>query len=89
MLALFIPTGWTNDLSDEEKAKRVSDAHFEMDTNPELKYGMVPVYARDRKDLTPIVVGGGPCVCNPEPIADFFDLSDFSRTHFAYENLVC
>ena len=34
----------------------------------------LPVYARDRKDLTPIVVGGGPCVCNPEPIAPFFDL---------------
>ena len=34
----------------------------------------LPVYARDRKGLTPIVVGGGPCVCNPEPIAPFFDL---------------
>lgn len=34
----------------------------------------LPVYSRDRKDLTPIVVGGGPCVCNPEPMADFFDL---------------
>lgn len=34
----------------------------------------IPVYAKDRKSLTPIVVGGGPCVCNPEPMADFFDL---------------
>lgn len=34
----------------------------------------VPLHARDRKDLSPIVVGGGPCVCNPEPLADFFDL---------------
>ncbi|MBP3271272.1 MAG: TIGR03960 family B12-binding radical SAM protein [Ruminococcus sp.] len=34
----------------------------------------LPVYSRDRKDLTPIIVGGGPCVCNPEPVADFFDL---------------
>ena len=34
----------------------------------------LPVLARDRKELTPIVVGGGPCVCNPEPMADFFDL---------------
>lgn len=34
----------------------------------------VPVLAKDRKGLTPIVVGGGPCVCNPEPLADFFDL---------------
>ena len=34
----------------------------------------VPVYSKDRKDLFPIVMGGGPCVCNAEPIADFFDL---------------
>ena len=34
----------------------------------------VPVKAKDRTDLAPIVMGGGPCVCNPEPIAEFFDL---------------
>lgn len=34
----------------------------------------IPVYSKDRKDLFPIVMGGGPCVCNAEPIADFFDL---------------
>lgn len=35
----------------------------------------IPVYARDRGDsLNNIVCAGGPCVCNPEPLADFFDL---------------
>ena len=34
----------------------------------------LPVRAAERTGLTPIVVGGGPCVCNPEPVADFFDL---------------
>lgn len=35
----------------------------------------VPIYAADRGDaLSPIVCAGGPCVCNPEPLADFFDL---------------
>lgn len=34
----------------------------------------LPVLAKERKGLAPIVVGGGPCVCNPEPMADFFDL---------------
>lgn len=34
----------------------------------------VPVKAKDRTALSPIVIGGGPCVCNPEPIAEFFDL---------------
>ncbi len=34
----------------------------------------IPIRSSDRKGLTPIIVGGGPCVCNPEPMADFFDL---------------
>lgn len=32
------------------------------------------VKAKDRTALSPIVIGGGPCVCNPEPIAEFFDM---------------
>ncbi|RGX55724.1 MULTISPECIES: TIGR03960 family B12-binding radical SAM protein [Anaerotruncus] len=32
------------------------------------------VRAKDRKNLWPVVVAGGPCACNPEPIADFIDL---------------
>ena len=34
----------------------------------------LPVFSRDRKNLFPIVMAGGPCVCNAEPIADFIDL---------------
>ncbi|MCD7726888.1 MAG: TIGR03960 family B12-binding radical SAM protein [Ruminococcus sp.] len=34
----------------------------------------VPLRAADRGEDYPIVLGGGPCVCNPEPLADFFDL---------------
>ncbi len=34
----------------------------------------VSVLASEREGLTPIVCGGGPCVCNAEPLADFFDL---------------
>lgn len=34
----------------------------------------LPVRSADREDLWPLVIGGGPCACNPEPIADFFDL---------------
>jgi radical SAM family uncharacterized protein/radical SAM-linked protein len=33
----------------------------------------LPVLARERGDDHPLVVGGGPCAFNPEPIADFFD----------------
>ena len=34
----------------------------------------IPVLAKDRKELAPIIVAGGPCVCNPEPLVDFFDI---------------
>ncbi len=34
----------------------------------------LPIYAKDRTALTPLVIAGGPCVCNAEPMADFFDL---------------
>lgn len=34
----------------------------------------VPIWSKDRTELTPIVCVGGPCACNPEPIADFCDI---------------
>ena len=33
----------------------------------------IPVWQRDRAESDPIVLGGGPCTANPEPVADFFD----------------
>ena len=36
--------------------------------------GGIPVRACDRKESDPFVVAGGPCACNAEPIADFFDV---------------
>ena len=34
----------------------------------------IPFNFKDRKENDPIIVGGGPCVFNAEPLADFFDL---------------
>lgn len=34
----------------------------------------IPLLSKDRTSLTPIVCCGGPCACNPEPVADFFDI---------------
>ncbi|MDD4699385.1 MAG: TIGR03960 family B12-binding radical SAM protein [Oscillospiraceae bacterium] len=34
----------------------------------------IPLRSKDRKGLKNLVVAGGPCACNPEPIADFVDL---------------
>ncbi len=39
-----------------------------------LKLAGIPLRSADRPDLFNLVVGGGPCACNPEPLADFFDL---------------
>ena len=39
-----------------------------------LSLSGVPLRSADRTDLSPIVVAGGPCTCNPEPLADFVDI---------------
>lgn len=39
-----------------------------------LSLAGLPLYASERGDDAPLVIGGGPCAYNPEPIADFFDL---------------
>ena len=33
----------------------------------------IPLFSKDRDNSSPLIVGGGPCVFNPEPVADFFD----------------
>ncbi len=38
-----------------------------------LDLGGVPIHARDRGDQDPLVIAGGPCAFNPEPVAPFFD----------------
>ena len=39
-----------------------------------LSLAGVPILAADRDEQYPLVIGGGPCTCNPEPLCDFFDL---------------
>ena len=39
-----------------------------------LDLAHIPFYAKDRGEDAPFIVAGGPCVCNAEPLADFFDL---------------
>ncbi len=33
----------------------------------------IPFFAGERDDSYPLIIAGGPCMCNPEPVADFFD----------------
>ncbi|RJQ09696.1 MAG: TIGR03960 family B12-binding radical SAM protein [Bacillota bacterium] len=39
-----------------------------------LDLARIPLFAADRGDGDPLVIGGGPCAFNPEPLAPFFDL---------------
>lgn len=39
-----------------------------------LELAGLPVRAKDRPALSPLIVAGGPCACNAEPMADFIDL---------------
>lgn len=38
-----------------------------------LSLSSIPFYAREREEAFPLIIGGGPCAFNPEPLADFFD----------------
>jgi radical SAM family uncharacterized protein/radical SAM-linked protein len=38
-----------------------------------LDLGDIPLHAENRNDSSPIVIAGGPCVFNPEPVSSFFD----------------
>ncbi len=39
-----------------------------------LELAGIPILAKDRGEADPIVIGGGPCAYNAEPMADFFDI---------------
>lgn len=47
----------------------------------------LPVRAAERQTLTPIVIGGGPCACNPEPMAEFFDIFSLGEGEEVYDEL--
>ena len=48
----------------------------------------IPLFSKDRDEACPIVIGGGPCVYNPEPIADFFDLFYMGEGEVVYDRLL-
>lgn len=53
-----------------------------------LDLSNVPIYQRDRKKGDVIVIGGGPCTVNPEPIADFFDIFYIGEAEVSYDELL-
>ena len=48
----------------------------------------IPLFSKDRGEDMPLVIGGGPCTYNPEPIADFFDLFYIGEGETRYKELI-
>lgn len=53
-----------------------------------LDLSQIPLKAVDRSREDPIVIGGGPCSYNPEPIADFFDIFYIGEGETVYDDLL-
>ena len=53
-----------------------------------LELSQIPLHAEDRTEEDPIVIGGGPCTYNPEPIAPFFDLFYMGEGEGVYFDLI-
>ena len=53
-----------------------------------LDLAQIPLLAKDRDESFPIVIGGGPCTYNPEPLADFFDLFYIGEGETVYYELM-
>lgn len=53
-----------------------------------LDLAQIPLNSIDRGNECPIVIGGGPCTYNPEPISDFFDIFYIGEGETQYRNLL-
>ncbi len=52
-----------------------------------LDLSRIPLHAEDRTEDDPIVIGGGPCAYNPEPLAPFFDIFYIGEGETVYGQL--
>ena len=52
-----------------------------------LDLSHISLLAKDRKEDDPIVIGGGACAYNPEPIAEFFDMFYIGEGETVYDAL--
>ncbi|NBJ91469.1 TIGR03960 family B12-binding radical SAM protein [Parablautia muri] len=53
-----------------------------------LDLSRIPLLSKERGEDDPIVIGGGPCTYNPEPISDFFDLFYIGEGETRYRSLL-
>lgn len=53
-----------------------------------LDLSQMPLRAKDRGEGYPIVMGGGPCTYNPEPLAEFFDIFYIGEGETVFDELL-
>lgn len=53
-----------------------------------LDLSRIPLYAFQRTEKDPVVIGGGPCTYNPEPLAEFFDIFYIGEGETVYDQLL-
>lgn len=53
-----------------------------------LDLSQIPLHASDRSEDDPIVMGGGPCAYNPEPLAKFFDIFYIGEGETVFDELL-
>ena len=53
-----------------------------------LDLSQIPIHSRDRGEQDPIVIGGGPCTYNPEPLSEFFDIFYIGEGETVYDELL-
>lgn len=53
-----------------------------------LDLSQIPIHSRDRREQDPIIIGGGPCTYNPEPLAEFFDIFYIGEGETVYDELL-
>ena len=53
-----------------------------------LDLSRIPLHASERTEEDPIVIGGGPCTYNPEPLAEFFDIFYIGEGETRYDELL-
>lgn len=53
-----------------------------------LELAKIPIYSKERGDDDPLIVAGGPCAYNPEPLADFIDFFYIGEGEKSYDQIM-
>lgn len=53
-----------------------------------LDLAKIPLYSKDRDSSFPIIIAGGSCAYNPEPLADFIDIFYLGEGEVLYDEII-